>query len=178
MNDAFIVVVNVLASLFFLFTVFQIVRVKQTMKKCEPVHKRMFRVKGTGKWWRTRIFIIVIILYLALIILSLLSYHLISWVWLYISTLVGYSMFPTLFRYGKIGRKGVSIADSFIPWAEVESCELEQLPITHFFYPNGELKLSTNSQQRYVIIVDEKEESKVCELLKKNNFDAPAATKK
>jgi len=177
MSNAFLIVVNLLASLFFFYTVFQIVRVKKTMKQCDPVHKRVFRVKGTGKWWKTRIFTIAIILYLALFVFSLTSYHLRSLVWLYICILFGYSMFSTLFRYGKIGRRGVSIADLFIPWEQIENGKLEQLPVTHFFYPNAELTLTTNSQQRYIITVDKKEEDKVWELLEKNNFVASLATK-
>lgn len=73
---------------------------------------------------------------------------------LYISTMVGFSMFSILFQYGKIGKIGISIADTFIPWENIESCKLEWLSNTNFFYPNGELTLTTYSQQKYVIIVE------------------------
>ncbi|KQL50777.1 hypothetical protein AN964_24445 [Heyndrickxia shackletonii] len=76
-------------------------------------------------------------------------------------------MFSILFQYGKIGKIGISIADTFIPWENIESCKLEWLPNTNFFYPNGELTLTTYSQQKYVIIVEKKMKSRLASFLKK-----------
>ncbi|PKR85424.1 hypothetical protein [Heyndrickxia camelliae] len=178
MNHTYLLIINVFASLFILYIIFQFIRVRSAMKKCEPVHKKIFRVKGTGKWWKTRIFTAVLILFFALVIISLLSYNLTSLVWLYTSTLVGYTMFPSIFRYGKIGRKGVSVADSFIPWEKVESCAYKQLPTTHFFYPNGELTLTTRFQQQYIIIVNNNEEKPIFELLTKYKLASSITTQK
>jgi len=85
-------------------------------------------------------------------------------------------MSQILFRYGKMGKKGISIADTFIPWEKIESCKLEWLPITHSFYPNGNLTLITNSQQQYVIVVEKEEEKAIGELLEKNNLGTPITT--
>lgn len=86
-------------------------------------------------------------------------------------------MFSILFQYGKIGKIGISIADTFIPWENIESCKLEWLSNTNFFYPNGELTLTTYSQQKYVIIVEKKDEKPIGKLLEKNNLGTPITTK-
>ncbi|MBS4174867.1 hypothetical protein [Bacillus sp. FJAT-49736] len=170
MSNTYLIIINLLATIFILYLIFQFFRVRRTRIKCEPVHERSFRVKGTGKWWHTRIYIIVLGLYMVLVLLSLWFFNLRTLLFLYGSTMAGYWLFPTLFRYGKIGKKGVSIADIFIPWEDVEKVKLEWLPLSHSYYPNGELTLMNQSHQNYTILIEKTCEKEICNLLEKNNL--------
>lgn len=148
-----------------LYILLQAVRTHRTMKKCEPIHKKFFRVKGTGKLLQTRLYVIVLILFAVTYFISVYSYGFRELILLDVSSVFGYTMFATLFRQGKIGEKGVSIAHIFIPWDDLHNAILEWLPITHSHYPNGELTLTTRSHQTYIIMVEKKYEKEISDLL-------------
>lgn len=167
-----IVLLNVIASFFVLYLMIRAVLTSRIRKKCEPIHKRPFQIKYQKTPWQDRITIIATLLMWGCWILGIIYYETVQMSFVYFAALVGMTTFYPLFRNGKIGEKGIAIADQFISWHGVADYELTWVPITDFQYPNGKLHVNTTEGKQYEIIVDKKYADEVTRLLESKQIEA------
>lgn len=160
-----ILLLNVVGSLFILYLIARAVLIHRARKQCESIHKQPFQVKVKKGSWKDRMTIIFIILMFGCWIVGLIYYEMVQLSILYLAAIFGMTSFFPLFRQGKVGEKGIAIADRFISWKNVENLKLTSSKISDFHYPDGKLSLSTTEGKQFEIIVDKKYTEEVTRLL-------------
>lgn len=166
MSDALLLVLNGLGCLFILFLIIKAIQIQRVIKQCQPIHKHGFKVSQSKKKLKKGFHIGGILCLWGLWIVGILMYSTIELIILYLAALMGMTSYYPLFNTGKIGERGVMIADWYIPWEQINNYSLQTLPVDHFHYPDAQLTLITNHQQTLGFIVRRKEIDQVSQLVK------------
>lgn len=161
-----IIFLNVIGSLFILYLIVRAFLTRRARKQCQSFHKQPFQIKVKKGSWKDRMTIIFTLLMFACWIIGLLYYATVQLSILYLAAILGMHSFYPLFREGKIGEKGIAIADHFISWQHIDNLQLTTSKISDFHYPNEKLLINTTEGKQYELIIDKKHSEKVTQLLK------------
>lgn len=169
-----LIILNGIGSLFILFIIWRALSIRQARKQCESLHKRPFQIKVSKGTWKDRLTVVFIVLSFGLWLIGLLYYETIDLGLLHFAAILGMTSFFPLFREGKVGHKGIAIAEHFIAWEDIDKASFTWTKPADFHYPNGTLSINTKDERQYDIIVDKQEAEKIEDMLhaihaKKNN---------
>lgn len=160
-----IVLLNVIGGLFVLYLFVRAVLIHRARKQCESIHKKPFQIKVKKGSWNDRIHIILTLLMFGFWLVGLIYYEMIQLSILYFASIVGMTSFYSLFRHGKVGEKGIAIADRFISWKNVKNLQFESSKITDLHYPDGKLSINTTEGKQFDMIIDKQYADEVNHLL-------------
>lgn len=165
-----LVVINVVGGLFLLYLIICTIRIIRTRRKCSPVHKHPVHFEQYPKSRKHLVVIISIVILWGLCLFGIIYYELIKVLLLYLSAITGMTTYFPLFRQGKVGQHGIAIADTFIPWQDVERSEFIAPNLSDFHYPNHTLSVFTKNGLRYKLIVNKESTKRIAQLLIENEL--------
>lgn len=165
-----VIVLNAAGGLFLLYLMIFMIRMFRIRKKCSPVHKHPVRVEQYPKSPKHLIAILSIVILWGLCLFGIIYYELIKVLLLYLSAIIGMTSYFPLFRQGKIGQHGIAIADTFIPWQDVEHAEITPPNLSDFHYPDHTLSVFTKKGSHYRLIVNKETLKPIAQLLTENEL--------
>ncbi len=160
-----IILLNAAGCFFLAYLTVRAISIARARKQCQPIHKRPFQVKPATSSWKDRLTIIAAIVLWGLWLLGIVFYDTIQLSLLYVAGLLGITTFFPFFRHGKLGHKGIAIADQLISWQDIDDIAFAWLKAADFHYPNGKLSFQTFDGQSFSIIIDKKDAAAIQHLL-------------
>lgn len=160
-----IILLNAAGSLFLLYLILQTIRTALVRKKSKPVHKQPFRIHQMNRSRKHIIVIICSVLLWTLWLYGIFQYEMYQLPLLYFAAITGLTIYYPLFRQGKVGKTGITIADTLIPWQDVENIEFISSKKSDFHYPNQKLTVYTKNGSHYSLIVDNENTDNIKQLL-------------
>lgn len=152
--NSVLITLNGIGCLFIIYLITKAIQIHRTKRRCKPIHKQGFKATQPEKRMIFRLHIVSVLCLWGLWIFGITMYATSELILLYLAAILGVTTSYPIFNTGKVGERGVMIADFYIPWQKVNQYSLESLPISDFHYPSANLTLETDDEQTVEFIVD------------------------